>query len=474
VQRADSKHPAPGGDGDDDDPSFGVETLRHIWRRHLVIHLEWNQPLATLIIDYGISFSNVCTFDVRIERGRILDHSRTAHAEHPYFVQGAERAYGVDDWTNRRGGIVERIQAGFRRLYLSRQMKPDLEDVMASFQRQATGVWTDTLLSRYVLSDGHGGRWYERTQFQLTLKFPVGAAMTVEEQFAVHLIYLRVSGHYRAKTMKVFGDESNFSALLRQMSTFIFAPDALQSVLTSAAEASGGTTPRALGNILEAVTKERDASSGLFHRLLELPSEGGESRILWNLIAAHLLGTGITERGGFLGGDDKATMNHLRFRLYSEWRAVYELLMVHLGLRRRYARGVIDGRLIVNIAHDGHCLFRAVANRLGNEDAHVRLRLGVAADEAADLPLARLAGAGSDRRIADMGNLDENIVWGGDAELMFLSIRVRRRIVVHRAGNLAPLIFDGFASIGGRAVIDAGGPDIHIYHRGGTHYDALE
>ncbi|MRG98350.1 hypothetical protein [Polyangium spumosum] len=257
--------------------------------------------------------SPTCRFHVNVKGGKLTDFSQTTHALHTYVTPRGERRYSVNTWTNDDGALITSIQRGFRKIY---DGTPNFFRLLAEHDIRKSGGLIDMVLKHYVLESGYAPDWFKSTDFTLDLTVPVGAAPspTDQENLAVHLVYLRVSFHYREKAMNHFGATFNYLSCIAQMNQIMFQePWSLKDALRSASGGHQGTIERLTALPLE----------DLYEIMRNVPQTKTDSGLLWNVLVAYVANAELDSKGGF--PESKADLNHLRFRLYEEWRAIYEL-----------------------------------------------------------------------------------------------------------------------------------------------------
>ena len=172
---------------------------------------------------------------------------------------------------------------------------------------------------------------------------------------------------------------------------------------------------------------------------------------------------GLYEHGGPLTLDSPAIFRTL-------WRTTYD--------GKPLAPKKVDGLTVVGVADDGHCLFAAIGLRTGDSVKELRRK----ASEYLNQHPALIQDEGNkEKYVADLNNMDKNILWGGFPEIMALAEVLGRVIVVHRDGQL-PDLYRGDIHAHEQWADDyqANASDIHIYYcstqgQGGqlNHFDGL-
>jgi hypothetical protein len=125
---------------------------------------------------------------------------------------------------------------------------------------------------------------------------------------------------------------------------------------------------------------------------------------------------------------------------------------------------------IVEIARFGDCLFGAVAHlHGGNQNLHATYRAAAVnvMRTNAELNFDQWF-ATQDEFNRYLDRMAQPYQWGGEFELVALAIRIDRPIIVHSRrypGNQMRFSHEG---------VDGMAEPIHIYHEGGSHYQALE
>lgn len=146
---------------------------------------------------------------------------------------------------------------------------------------------------------------------------------------------------------------------------------------------------------------------------------------------------------------------------------------------RHWEHGVLGGYVPKRgrIVHDGHCLFRSIAEQLwGNtsddavEAIRTKLHRFYTSDEGVGV---RNVLEIDDRRLADLTRMNDNIVWGGNEEIETLSLIYNRRIVVHYRDGIST-VFSGLSNTMGdeHALPNPDPNDLHLYFDD-SHFDVV-
>jgi len=137
-------------------------------------------------------------------------------------------------------------------------------------------------------------------------------------------------------------------------------------------------------------------------------------------------------------------------------------VLVTLWKTQKELLAKVDGKQVVPIVDDGHCLFASIGHKTKDGIQELRAsaakRLRKHPDYAPDQKdITKYA--------SDLEKMEKNIVWGGESEIRALSEVLRRTIYVHQEGQ-ATLSYG----------LNFGNPqtDVHVLFNRVNHYDALE